>query len=86
MKYLSWYEGGSFLTNFNHEELPLYEAALEVTGDPRFIICSEPSGTEYVTQEVLKNQGMHSLHMTNPEKGCASVFWENFQAIQSLKP
>lgn len=85
MRYLPWYEGGSWLTNFSHDELPLYEAALELTGDPRFIICSEPSGTPYCTQESLKESGMHSLHMTSPGEG-ASHFWRNFEAIQSLKP
>lgn len=44
----NWTSGGTGLTNFLKDELPLYERAIDRHGDPDYIICSKALGTEYL--------------------------------------
>jgi hypothetical protein len=66
--------GGTGLTNFDKEELPLYEAAIAECGDPDFFISDEPMpGTP------LRNS--YSLHYKG-SKEKLKYFWDIFYKLK----
>lgn len=77
----NWTSGGTGLTNFLKDELPLYERAIDRHGDPDYIICSKALGTEYFTSDMLSDN-YHSLHFLKAGQEDSGSFWRTFETIQ----
>ena len=65
-----WTDGGTGLTNFDPEDLPIYQEAIRRHGSKNFFISNHPM------LGFLKTSGM-SLH--RHETGDASDFWATFR-------
>jgi hypothetical protein len=77
---LNWTRGGTGLTNFQKEELPIYEAAVARFGNPDYVICSKALGNEYFSSKELSDR-CHSLHHLGGGDSCP--FWRVFEDVYS---
>jgi hypothetical protein len=74
-----WTQGGSGITNFEPEDLPLYEAAIKEFGCPSLVLSDKPMDG--------KNYGfaMYSLHdlRRSVQSLDISEFWKTFRRLQA---
>ena len=68
-----WINGGTGLTNFSNEQLPLYQKAVKAHGDPSFFISN------VVMAGRIQWDGC-SLHHSKRED--AGKFWKVFRRLQ----
>ena len=77
-----WVDGGTGITNFPPEDLPVYEEAIKQYGDSTLFVMNKPmAGYEKVSK------GYCSFHQENTDKlkennGCLQKFWDLFDKIQ----
>ena len=82
-----WTLGGTGITNFNFEDLPFYQKAIEENGNPNLYIELNAIGQAVKTAGVNATISCYSLHhkMAADWKNDLSQFWKLFEVIKRPK-
>lgn len=71
-----WTKGGTGITNFDADRLPLYEAAIAAHGDPDLVIADEPM------PPMTEGYALHDLGRLPGESRDLSEFWQVFYQLR----
>jgi len=76
-----WTDGGTGVTNFEENEMPLYEKAIKRFGDTELVVSDKPIEAK-VPYKILLKMKLCSFHNLK-ENHDLSDFWKVFKQVKS---